>query len=373
MPAATITPTATSGFRKRPCSSEDVPPLPQPKRARPSSSATKDTSLTDADPRACHESKSVQEALEDIPDCSLHVQDCVEVWINTNQPGYSSAMASSSKESENYRRRSKASRASHSSFYRAPTDATSAKAESETSGSIKTIHNPRVRNILVDNSINYEFSPTERALNREEILRRLELPRGSLSPSQGYALEDEYENFIAAHETAPNEDTLVATAFLPYFHRSIKPCGLNSSFTALAPLTAEQLPPQKPDVYFGEAYTSLHPEARKACERTIVPYARTPYLLVNRTVELKGVDGKADVARTQVMYNSAARARAMDSVRYFANPQSKTLNLRARTHRATFANSCLTIYATYSKPSESSQERDYVTQQIAGEMAIASA
>ncbi|KAH9828397.1 hypothetical protein Tdes44962_MAKER09329 [Teratosphaeria destructans] len=314
--------------------------------------------------------RSLTQALRDIPDCSTDAQCSVEAWIATDQPGYSSIMPTSSRSSRKKQHHSKASGSSHTPSQRASTQATSA--DSDTASSIKTIHDPRVRNILADNGIRYTSAKSDRAQNYDDIMKRLALPRGSMSPSQGYPLEEEFDDFVVAHDAAPNEDTLLSTAFLPYFHRGLPPCGMNSSFSALATLTEEPLPAPKPSIYFGEAYTSLDPEARKACERKVVPYTRTPYLLVNQTAELRGIAGKSDVARTQAMYNGAAGARAIDSVRSFSNPEKSILDSDAQTHGATFSSGCLSVYETHSKPSERGFERDYVTQQIAGEMATAS-
>lgn len=239
--------------------------------------------------------------------------------------------------------------------------------------SVKTIHDPRVPNILEDNDIHFTYTNKHAARNKADLERRLAMPRGSMSPSQGYDLEAKYDEFVAAVESSNNEETVSVVAVIPYL---LKPewrteYQLNTALSDLAPITDRSIPATKPEIQWGADRADLAKPAREACAPHIVPNQKR-LILVNHTCETKGKSDSAAVARTQIQYNGAIGARGMDKLRYFAKPVPSTLDTVARTHGTTFSNGTVVAYATHSERSGNGNDRAYYTERIAGEYALGS-
>ncbi|KXS97902.1 hypothetical protein AC579_402 [Pseudocercospora musae] len=290
-------------------------------------------------------------------------QHRVALWASTLE------MSAPSDTYTSYPRSKRSRNSAHStaSLHAAATASASASATAtsiDTEVSIKTIHDSRVPLILAENNI-YESMPDNKPDNYDDIMRRMAQPRPSLSPSR--CLDSVYQEYLAAHDTSTNESAIAEKVVAPFFAPASKyTSGRNTTFSELKPITATPIPKPKPDLFIGEHRGTLHPDALKACRDTVVPTkaVHNP-VLVNHTLEAKGPYGTGACARTQVTYNGAVGARAMESLQSYATPDVPYPDGRAQTFGASYTDGSMSFYSTHSRSAPWGGGRAYHTYRLA--------
>lgn len=304
-------------------------------------------------------------------------RDRVAVWVDKGSIGgigdeRPSTMPLSNSSS---RRRSKRGASKRSHSVRSTTSHNTTATTLNSEFSIRTIHDPRVSGILLENNI-YEpgqgKKPDNRPDNYDAIMERLSQPRPSLSPSR--FPDSKHDEYIQAYDSSSNESAILEKVIGPYLLAAAEHAsGSNAIFSELRPLTVTPIPRPKPDIFLGEPRASVHPDVLNACRDTIVPtkHTREP-VLVNHTLEAKGPYGASAVAQTQITYNGACGARAMDSLRSYATPDSPLSDGTAQTFGATYTDGSMFFYSTHSRKSPWGNARAYYTTRLAAVQTLSS-
>ncbi|OCK78089.1 hypothetical protein K432DRAFT_418204 [Lepidopterella palustris CBS 459.81] len=219
---------------------------------------------------------------------------------------------------------------------------------------------------LIDNCIYPEGYNTEPD-NLDEIKERLAQPRPSLSPSS--FTRETFLEFKRKNRDAVTEAEVMGNVFPIIKGNANIPSGHNRPFGNLAPLTDGTLVDPKPDFYDGSRPIELDRHVRNELGPHIAPSRRlTAPLLPNFSMEAKGPDGSAAVAKRQACYDGAIGARAMHSLQSFGE-DGETYDGNAHTITSTYQSGtgCLKLYTIHlTRSAGSGTSPEYHMTQLGG-------
>ncbi|KAL9071439.1 MAG: hypothetical protein Q9157_005472 [Trypethelium eluteriae] len=222
--------------------------------------------------------------------------------------------------------------------------------------------------ILVDHGI---FPPLykypdgrrpEKPKNIEEIKKRAEQRRSSLSPSR--YTDEEFEEFQYLTTKSSNEDhisrnvvnTIEGSTQETYtFSTKVK-------FANLQSLIDYPLTPGNPDLYDGAPPEQLDRRVRDRLYGTIIPSTLETHPIVpNFFLHLKGSDGTIRVAQRQCVYDGALGERGQHQLRSYGTNEANFDN-NAHTITSVYLHTMLSIYTVYT--TQSSNRQEYYTYPI---------
>lgn len=154
--------------------------------------------------------------------------------------------------------------------------------------------------------------------NMDEIRRRLEEPRASLSPRR--FSKDDFKKFKRADAHATKESRVIASV-IPIIEGDtgdLRCVASDIPFTNLDHLTDGSLVCAKPDLYYGARPEQLSKQLRETLGNLIVPSTQDDLpILPNNFLEVKGPDGSLSVATRQALYNVTLGSRGFSSLQSY--------------------------------------------------------
>ncbi|KAI9680698.1 MAG: hypothetical protein M1817_004138 [Caeruleum heppii] len=194
--------------------------------------------------------------------------------------------------------------------------------------------------------------------NLEEIKERLLRPRRSLSPSR--FSRQEFRNF-QAHVHDAKEESDVRRNVIPVLagQNVTIASAKNRSFKGLPPLTKANIADAKPDFYDGSGPWDLNQRVLDEIGDKIIPCPEKNLpLLPNFFLEAKGPMAPFPIGFRQALQDNGLGARAMDSLRFYGEPGSKTYDKKALSISTVYQSGRLDLYGTYSTPPSAGADQD---------------
>lgn len=228
----------------------------------------------------------------------------------------------------------------------------STKPTTNSSKSAKSI-TPYSRNFeqhMIDNHV-YREDKAEEPDGIDKILGVMARPpRASLSPPRFD--EAAFKAFRSSDLRAKDEDDVLIDV-VPY----ITGPKLGDHFMArktvmgnLESLTAGNLAPASPDLYYGARPESLDKDVRDALSPYIIPSTTEDKPMApNFFMEVKGPDGSAAVAVRQALYDGAIGARGMHALQHYGE-EEPAYDGKAYTINSTYHAGTLKLYAHHVTP-----------------------
>jgi hypothetical protein len=119
-------------------------------------------------------------------------------------------------------------------------------------------------------------------------------------------------------------------------------------FTNLGPLTDSTLVPDNPDIYYGARPEQLDRRVRNELNSHIIPLTQDNLPITpNFFLAAKEPDRSAAVAKRQACYDSALRARGMDSLRSYGQ-ENLSYDINAYTISSIYYDGTLKMYTSHS-------------------------